>query len=1152
MKLALWKDIVREIWHSLPRFLSIAIMIFLGVFVYAGLKGTGPLMRNTIDDFTFKTNMADIIVEASWGLDKEDTQLIISHPAVADFEKIHALDLKIASTNTLIQVQSLPKQISRPYLTQGRLPDSKYEILLDQSLAQKGYQLGDILTFDQASSKLDLTLDEDKPSHLDRYRFKIVGFCHHTDFSHPVLKGQARKGQGDLDGFAFILEQNFKEADPAFIRLQLSSLVGLSSPQAQYKKLSLEFKKDLEDLLRQRPHKRLNRLKQEIRATILANEGLLHRASYQLSLGENQLRQAEKDLIQGQSQLDLKKNQFTQKIDQGRQDIKSAENRLALAKHDLDRGKNQYQQEVKQIEALDRQFQAGYAALMEGKAKLERESHRLGQALAAINQGLGQVEDGLIQISQGEQALLSGLSQRGIHPETFKLKVIAGLKSNNHALLQAMGHPALAYADLYQKGQELGRQKTSLLAQKEDMEGFLSQVESQKNNLLDQEAGLERQKISLNQGKHSLDQAKAGLDRGLADYQAGIRQLRASKQVLEQQTLAGQAQIDQAQQRLILARKQYEENKSAFDTKKKEVLAEITDGHRKIADAKKILNRINKPAYNILRRDDINGYYLYYDAANRIEFLSNVFPAFFFLIAMLVCLSTMTRMAEEHRGQIGTLKALGYSNWDIAKKYFYYGLFASLLGSALGVALAQPLLSRIIFAAYSDDFVIKEPIFKVLWSYNIYSTLISILCTGFVAAVVVNKHLKYNAANLMRPKAPQKGNKILLEKIGFIWKRLSFLHKVTARNMFRYKARMSMTILGIAGCTGLVFFGFALRDSVAYILPTQFNHLMHFNYLIIYDQDLSDEDPKELETYLNKSSLVASNTNLMLETMHWQAPGIPRQDVQIFVPQYLDQLAHVQVLRNPDNYKQIYHLTDKGAILTSKLAQLAGIGPGDYLEIKDQDSQKIRVYIAAIAENFIGHYLYMSPAFYSQHFGHSPSWNTRAISTHDKSSTDHKKLVADLLDLTSVLAVKENNFVQAAQSLGSLDIIVGIMILLSSLLAFVVLYNLNNINISERMRELSTIKVLGFFPQELTAYVYRETLFLSLIGIGGGFAFGRGLFKLIRQFIVPDFLQLYDHVFPMTYVWSSLLTLIFSLIIMVFVHIRLKRIDMVQALKSYE
>lgn len=1151
MKTALLKDIFREIKSSLTRFFSIGLMIALGVFVYTGLKGAAPMMLRAVNDFTAKTQMADIKLQSNLGLSEKDRHLILAEPGVKSAEWIYSLDLNTRYTDLLLQVQSLPQKLSLPYLTAGRLPEAPNEILLDADILGRPYQIGDTVWFKKESGKLAMETDGDDA--LKRYRFKVVGFCYHPEFTAPKQKGNADGGLGKLAGFAFVLQENFTAEKYSFGRLRLSGVEGLTSDNARYKEICAAKKEDLENLLATRPRTQVRELKQKARDKIAEGEEKLQDARKRLKDAENDLDDAERKIQAGERELDDSKARLAEKTADAIRQLAAAEEKLRQAFQELETARKQYQQEEEAFLAGQRQYEGGVRELMQAKRELTAQKQSLLAGQEQVESGIRRIQAGLAQLLQAEEDLKKKLRAFGQNPEWLLIQVQAArTAADSEQRLAQMGEVAVAYAEILRQREELLAQQGRLREQRATLNQAAEQLSRGEVELNVRETELQTTADAMERGKAALAEAKARITQGEAEYDGGQAELTANRQRFAAEQAAAQERLRAAEWELAVARGQYEQGKTEFEDKKKEAEEDIADGQKKIDDAKKVLKKLKDSPYAVLTREDLSEYFLYYDSSRRIYLLSNVFPVFFFLIALLVCLSTMTRMADEHRGQIGTLKALGYGNWDISKKYFYYGFWASLMGGGIGAATGQPILTKVVYQAYNDIFVLQTPPPVYFMSYAVQSIAIGIVCTAVAAYAVVNGYLRQNATTLMRPKAPKSGTKIFLERLTFLWRRMSFLYKVTARNMFRYKIRMSMTILGIAGCAGLVFLGFALRDSVSNLLPVQYGQLTKYDYMVVFDEDFGENGLKDFQAVLDDSSLFVAHTPVYVEALKWKGAGSSAQTIYLIVPQKAEDFYPLQRLQNPKNAAQTLTLPQEGGLLTDKLAFLAGKKAGDRLTVKDADNKEFSVSISGICENYLGHYLYMSQAAYQKQFGKMPTANAELVKKAEHSAITGDALTSKLLDEDVVLSVTEMGSSSSVQALDSLDVVVVIIILVSSVLAFVVLYNLTNINISERIRELSTIKVLGFFPQELTAYVYRETLFLTLLGIGLGYVFGVLLHKMILVFIVPDTIQLYPKRFVMTYVISALMTFLFSLIVMVFVHFRLKKIDMVEALKSYE
>ncbi len=1151
MKTALLKDIFREIRASLPRFFSIALMIGLGVFVYTGLKGAAPLMLQMINTFTADTRMADIKIKSSFGLDAQDRFLIMAEKAVKKAEWIYAVELNTRYTDLLLQLQSLPTEMSIPYLTEGRMPEAPTEILLDANIAGAPYKLGDTVFFKKENNKWNFNSDEEKDA-LKRYRFKVVGFCYHPEFINPEIKGDADGGLGKLNGFAFVLPENFTAENYSFGRMQLTAEQDFTSNDPVYKAYAAQQKEALEALLENRPKVRLTKQRQKVNDAIREGESQLADARKKLKNAEDELSYAERKLREGEEALEAAKANLEQQRAEAAAQLAAAEEKLFLARRELESAETVYKQEESSLKQAEKQLTAGLSEWQRAQAELLAKENLLKESNEQLIAGLAQLDKGIKELALAENNLKQKLLSFGQNPVLFlnKVKEIRKLP-NSELLLMEMGEAAMAYAELLRNGEELSARREELLRRQEELHTAMERLQSGKTELERTGKQLNASQAELTAGKAALQQAKARIDSGGSEYESGSWKLEEQRAAFVREMTAADASIAAAEQDLREANRRYQQGKKTWEDKKQEAEEEIADGQEEIDDAKKALKKLKESPYAVLTREDISDYFLYYDSARRIHLLSNIFPVFFFLIALLVCLSTMTRMAEEHRGQIGTLKALGYGNWDISKKYFYYGFFSSLFGGLIGIATGQPILSQVIYQAY-DIFVIKNPPTLFFMEYAVYSLLIGILCTGVAAFLVVNGHLHQNATALMRPKAPKSGATILLERIDFVWRRLSFLQKVTARNMFRYKVRMSMTILGIAGCAGLVFLGFALRDSVSRLLPVQYGELTKYDYMAIFDEDFGENGLEGLQALAGDKALFSDHTTVYTEAFTWKGKDTAVQTIYLIVPKTEEDFQRLQKLRSPEDEERQFSLTEDGILLTDKLAHLAKVQAGEFLTIKDTDNNSFRIKIGGICENYLGHYLYMSADAYQRQFGKSPQYNAELLKAEPSLALSEEKLLAKLLDEDAVLSVTALNSLSAAQTLESLDVVVVIIILVSSLLAFVVLYNLTNINISERIRELSTIKVLGFFPQEVTTYVYRETLLLTVLGIGLGYVFGVLLHNLILLFIVPDIFQLYPKRFPLTYVISAVMTFLFSLIVMIFVHFRLKRIDMVEALKSYE
>lgn len=567
---------------------------------------------------------------------------------------------------------------------------------------------------------------------------------------------------------------------------------------------------------------------------------------------------------------------------------------------------------------------------------------------------------------------------------------------------------------------------------------------------------------------------------------------------------------------------------------------------------KETINRIGESKYYFFDRTDNQGYLGYKDSINCLGNIASVLPIFFFLVAILICLTTMTRMVEENRLEIGTLKALGYKDLEISWKYIIYASIASISGCIIGILIGSTALPKIISNAYGSIYTVPKIILYYYPSYIIQSVVISVLCTVGAALFVIKVELKDKPANLMRPKAPKIGKKILLERITPLWRRLSFNHKVTLRNIFRYKQRMIMTVLGIAGCMALLVTGFGLKDSNAGMVDKEFNKVWKYEAMVMVNENSNDEDTKKYNDTLEQLNGYEDSINIHQESVTFDKEGINKQTVFLYVPENVEKFDNFILLDDRVSGEK-YRINNSGVIISEKLAKLLGVSVNDTIILNDKDNNSNEVKVDNITENYVSHYIYMSPEYYKDIFEKEPIYNAQFINfTSDKE--EDNEISSKLLECNNVTNVTLKSQIQKTteDSNDSMNLVMVVIIMAAGSLAFVVLYNLNNINVSERIRELSTIKVLGFFNNEVTMYISRENIILTLIGVATGSVLGKILHTFIINTAETDTMMMYPNISVSSYIFSALLTILFSVIVMILMHIKLKKVNMIDALKSNE
>lgn len=518
-------------------------------------------------------------------------------------------------------------------------------------------------------------------------------------------------------------------------------------------------------------------------------------------------------------------------------------------------------------------------------------------------------------------------------------------------------------------------------------------------------------------------------------------------------------------------------------------------------------------------------------------------------------MTTMTRMVEEHRLQIGTLKALGYGNGDIMKKFLVYGTLASLAAAVVGLAVGFTIFPNIIFNAYGALYNLPKVRISYYASYSILSVLVALLCTTMTAVIVTRVELRSNASALMRPKAPKSGQRILLERFTLIWRNLGFIGKVTARNLFRYKQRMFMTVFGVAGCTALILTGFGLKDSIADIAGLQYGQIMKYNALVAFNDDSNNSTQKKLkyDELIAGVPDITGTLNVAQDKMTTVAKGVNNQEVTLFVPESTDQFDDFVMLQERVSGER-KQLTQQGVIVTEKLAKLYDLEAGSKLTLQNKDNELFEVNVEGITENYSMHYIYMLPTYYEETFGKIPTYNTQLLTYSEVNQPWEDALAEKLTNNERVALVSFSSRAGGAfgDTMESMDVVVLVLIISAAALAFVVLYNLTNINVSERIRELSTIKVLGFYDKEVTMYIYRENIILSFLGIIAGCFLGILLHGFVLETAAVDMMMFSPTIQWQSYGYAALLTLLFSGIVMLSMHFKLKHIDMIEALKSVE
>ncbi|CUK82037.1 conserved membrane hypothetical protein [Listeria monocytogenes] len=1032
---ALWKDIYREIWRSKSRFISIFMLIMLGVAFFSGLKATGPDMLLTADNYFNKYELANFNVQSTYGLDETDKEALEDISGVAQVELGYTADTLMKDKNIVTKLFSTSKSdnLNQYKVISGRLPEKSGEIALDNNqLVHKNVKIGDKVTFVKSDgNKLTDT--------LKKSTYKVVGFVSSPAYIQKSERGSSTVGKGKTDAFGVIPEQDFNLPEYTIANLTFDNLAAKQAFSDEYVSTEEKDKKSVEQALGDQPEKRLNKIKTSEQKKLNEATAEINKGKAELKANEAKLADAKAQLEEGFSKYNAARASYDAKIKQSEAEIANGEAELANAKKQLDAAKIQIDQGEQALIQAEMELEEGRAAWEDANNLLNTANGYLREAKSTLENALKQpdltdFELDRASLTDSFQMLASELDLSNADREEYE-------NAMNNLL------------DDYENG------NISDTEIRESINAALAQVANAENEYQSARTALDAEKQTIEQGEKTLaaknqelQQAKIAYQEGLTKYQDGLEKISLAKQQLAVGKQTGSLELQSALAKLNTGQAEYDKNFALFKKEKAKAEAKLTSAEKDVQIGQQKLDALKVPKYYVLDRNDNPGYSEYKENADRLTSLSTAFPIFFFLIAALVCLTTMTRMVEEQRTQIGTLKAFGYSNGSIILKYLVYGSIASVIGSVLGILIGFQFFPNIIFNAYKSMYEMPSVDIGFYWSYSLLALFVALFCTTFTAYVACRAELRANAATLMRPKAPKIGKRIFLERISFIWKRMNFTSKVTARNLFRYKQRMLMTVLGVAGCTALILTGFGLRNSISDIAKMQYGQIMKYDAAIYQDMSAPPAAKETFDEIMNdsniKSKLAMSQTNI--ETVK---SGQSAQTTSIIVPKNLNELPNYIVLRDRASHTT-EKLTDDVAIITEKLAKLFDVKPGDTITVKNAENDKFQIKVSAITENYAMHYIYMTKAYYQQVFKEKPSYNLDLLMLKDTSEKVEIDFAEKLTDSKAILNVTFSNNVSSLlnETLDSLNIVIVVLITSAALLAFVVLYNLTNINVSERIR----------------------------------------------------------------------------------------------------
>ncbi|WP_169333934.1 FtsX-like permease family protein [Allofustis seminis] len=1155
MKRTLWKDTFREIRHSISRFLAILFIILIGVAFYVGIRSAGPDMLATANKYYREQNLMDGQVISTIGLEADDLEAIediLDENGGGKLTPQITQDVIFEETKQTVRLYSLADvssdhSINRYHISAGRLPQAPHEIALDDAhhfAAQ--FELGDTITIaDDFVKATHEKISDDKEFAsadmtqgllLTQHTFQVVGFVRSPLFIEEPTRGNSLVGGGKLNAFAVILPEAFDTKRYTDVYFTLDQLMHEAAYSTSYKDRRDDFIELLEQKLERRAADKQDEISGTLEEEIQKGEEALQEARTELDDARQKLIQAEAELKDARDQLNAGQIELNNKRQAGRQQLDDAwdewqrgADRLEDGRIKLQEGKDEWNAAAQFLEQKSdelTQLEAGLKAIAEGE-----------EALAAAQEELAQNEKSLNEKEAKRPQLTAFLKQM----EQLGVDQLHGFTRSE--ILQQLKQLDQARQQLEDAKQQLNQQQAELAAKRQALNGYTpeqlealrTQLQANEKNLAQKQKELEAKANEFAEQEQKISIAKQTLIEQSALFDDQIAAAEANLAAQEEKWAAGKATLD--------------EQKATFERQSIAAENEIAENEAKLNDAKALLKDLPTVRYIINDRDDNPGYTEYEDNAARINAIAGVLPIFFFFIAILISLTTMTRMVDEEREYIGIMKAMGYRRQEIALKFIVYAFLATTLGAAMGLFIGYPLFPQLIYNSYRSLYNLPDIQLDTYPLFTATALFASYLATVFATLLAVLHSLRLSAAQLLRPKAPKEGQRILLEKITPLWERLSFNYKITFRNLFRYKTRMLMTIFGVAGSCGLILTGFGLSDSVIDIPNLQFDELSHYQAIAAL-KEADEADRATLEHFLQSEEAIQDTLSITTMTAKTEKKGMNTQQVTLYAVQEPERLPAFIQLQDSKTKKPL-PLTDGTIYITTKLAELLGIKAGDTLTIESTDRGSFEFEISGIAENYLGHFLYMTAETYTEITNQPAEPNLKLIQ-YDTKQLSATEFGEKLLKQPAIMGISNLNDVKRSftDTIDSLNIITHVLVISAALLAFTVLYNLTNINVAERIRELSTIKVLGFYDREVTAYIYRENIFLTLMGIVAGYGFGYLLHGFLIRTTEVDMMRFSRHISWQSYAMSALLTFTFATLVMFIVHRKLKHINMVDALKG--
>ena len=1168
MKSKMWKSTFREIWQSFGRFMAIFAITALGVSLFSGLKVLHPAMVKTTDAYYEEKEFYNYRILSDLGFEQEDLEYLSGQEEVRYAEGIVTFDMLCnleEESAKVLKVYSMPKKVNGVELLFGRMPENSQECIVDSAM----------YTEEVLEKKISLSVDNEEED-LENFavkEFTIVGIAQASNYIQ-FERGNTSVGNGKISGFLYVpmdsfdvdcfteilikFEENFEIYSDAYedymdAKEQVWEDLAQQAADWRYERIVTEATEELNDAKREFSEEKADAERE------LENARLELADAYQeLRDGEAELRDAAKELADAKVEL----ADGRAELEENRETLKEAEYELGYHRKMLEEAQVEIDENWKILETEAAKLSDGKKELEAGQAKLNASRLELeaGQAKleelktfldgvdneisVIVNQDEPLPEEQIeIRVTQLERMVDGVLQQMQPEEEIEPLEEITLTFEMRLEILKQKINPVKMTAEAQET--ELQNGLAQLQAAQKEIDANRVKIEAGEKQLKEAEQQLEAAQKEIDDGLVQLEEGYEQWEDGLRQFSEGEAKLLEGEAELQK----GEAELKKAKAELADGWEEYYDGQAEYEEGYQEFLTEIADAEAEIGDAEAEIADLERPDSYVLGRETNMGYACMENDSAIVNGIANVFPVFFYAVAALVCMTTMNRMVEEQRTQIGVLKALGYSEASIMGKYLFYSGAAAISGSLVGYFFGTWFFPYMIWIAYSSMYDVAEIQYVFDAGLLIFSLLISSLCSMGVTYVSCKNELSEAAAELMRPKAPKAGKRIFLEYIPWIWKPMKFLHKVSYRNVFRYKKRFFMMVIGISGCTGLLVTGFGVQDSIANIANDQYGRIQVVDINVLMSEAVDDTTDEMIQRVAGDR--VKEYTYVLEKSMDL----VTEEAVKSINLVAMDEGADISpyVMLPDEKTGEILEYPGLGeCILTDKLAKTYELSVGDTITLRDENHHSMEVVLTGIAENYLYNFVYMTTQTYEECLGEKAQ--VKSIYMNLAEDTDPHQMTADFMKEDSVASamVSSDSKERFTSMIDSLDLMILMITACAACLAFIVLYNLTNINITERIREIATIKVLGFYRKETASYVFRENLILTAFGAVAGLFLGKLFHGFVMSQVQVDQVSFAVRILPKSYLFSIVLTFVFAILINLCMMGKLDKVSMTESLKSVD